>query len=217
MSAWVRRAKVGAGTSLARIPSVPTSWPKFIFQVCLVSHHGQPTTHPCKRTNTDGVPVWCASPWMDWKTSLTAKVSGMEDRTVLAGFVHLDAHEADRRARKQLRPNCVDQMNGDVLGGGVERHSDNAGVEHPQSIEDGVVLPDQHAVVPVVLQPLTQERLDHPEIDHATKRVQAAGLAREMDDVSMSVQVAALAVMIADAVTAVDFVLARDLNRHNAS
>src|SRR3954470_16291218 len=121
-------------------------------QVCLVSHHGQPTAQPWSRTNTDGVPAWRASPWMDWNTSLTANVSGMEGRTAFAGFVHLHAHEADQRARQQVRTNLGHKMGSDVLGGGVERRSDNAGVNGPERLQHGVVLPDQHAVVPGVFE-----------------------------------------------------------------
>src|SRR4051812_42771486 len=98
MSACVTRAKVGASSSLASIASGLTSWAAFTAQVCLVSHQGQATAHPCRRTNTDGVPAWRASPWMDWNTSLTAKVSAMVGCTALADFVHLNTHEADRRA-----------------------------------------------------------------------------------------------------------------------
>src|SRR3954471_2237155 len=145
------RAKVRASSSLASICSRLISWPGLMSQVCLVSHHGQPTPHPCRRTNTDGVPAWRASPWMDWNTSLTAKVSDMVSRAALARLVHLHAHETNQRARQQVQPNLRYEMGRDVLGGGVERDSDDAGVDAPECVEHGVLFPDQHAVIPRVL------------------------------------------------------------------
>src|SRR3954469_22142857 len=125
------RAKVGASTALGSISSRLTSRSGSTTQVCLVSHHGQPTAQPCRRTNTDGVPAWRASPWMDWNTSLTAKVSDMVSRAALARLVHLHAHETNQRARQQVQPNLRYEMGRDVLGGGVERDSDDAGVDAP--------------------------------------------------------------------------------------
>src|SRR5215204_927772 len=189
------RAKVGASTALASISSRLTSRSGPTTQVCLVSHHGQPTAQPCRRTNTDGVPACRASPWMDWNTSLTAKVSGTKGRAALAGFIDLNTDEADPRAGQQVWSDAHREMGGDILGRRIERHSYNTGIESSQSRKDGVLLPDQHAVIPVVLQPLTQERLDHAEIDHATEVGKLSSFARQREDVSMSVQVAALTSM----------------------
>src|SRR3954469_20698234 len=115
MAAWVMRAKIGAPTSLSSISSMLTSRSGSTAQVCLVSHHVQPTAQPCRRTNTDGVPVWRASPWMDWNTSLTAKISYMASRAALARLVHLHAHETNQRARQQVQPNLRYEMGRDVL------------------------------------------------------------------------------------------------------
>src|SRR3954451_22475741 len=108
---WVN---VGASTSLASICSMLISWPGSMAQVCLVSHQGQPTAHPCRRTNTDGVPACRASPWMDSNTSLTANVSGIVDRAALAGLIHLHADKPHRRAGQQVRPDSGHEVNGDV-------------------------------------------------------------------------------------------------------
>src|SRR4051794_2368673 len=153
---------------------------------------------------------------MDWNTSLMANMSGMVTRTALAGFVHLYVHEAHRRVCQQVRPDRCHKIRGDVLGCGIERHRDDAGIDGLEPIEDRVLLPDQHAMIPVVLQPLTQERLDDAEVDHAPEWVKAVRLAGEVDDVSVSVQVAALAFVTTDAVAAVDLVCAGDLVGHNA-
>src|SRR4051794_27362333 len=105
--------------------------------------------------NTDGVPACRASPWMDSNTSLTANVSDMIGRAALAGLIHLHANKPHARAGQQARPDLHDEIRSDVLGSGIERHGNHAGVDNPESIEHRVVLPDQHAVVPGVLQPLT--------------------------------------------------------------
>src|SRR5215207_2317621 len=153
---------------------------------------------------------------MDWNTSLTANVSGMEGRAALAGFVHPHANKLHARASQQVRPDSGHEVSGDVLGSRIERHRDDAGIDGLEPIEDRVLLPDQHAVVPVVLQPLTQERLDDAEVDHAPEWVKAVRLAGEVDDVSVPMEIAALAFVTADAVAAVDRVCAGDLVGHDA-
>src|SRR3954451_9993942 len=140
MSACVKRAKVGASSSLASIASGLTSWAAFTAQVCLVSHHGQPTAQPCRRTNTDGVPACRASPWMDSNTSLTANVSDMIGRAALAGLIHLHANKPHRRAGQQVRPDLRDEIRSDVLGSGIERHGHYAGVDGSQRFEQKVVM-----------------------------------------------------------------------------
>src|SRR4051795_6384682 len=121
ISDWVMRAKVGASTVLASISSRLTSRSGSTTQLCLVSHHGQATAQPCRRTNTDGVPACRASPWMDWNTSLTAKASGIKGRAALAGFIDLNTNEADPRAGQQVWPDAPHEMGRDVLGSRAER------------------------------------------------------------------------------------------------
>src|SRR3954471_18874987 len=101
--------------------------------------------------NTDGVPACRASPWMDSNTSLTANVSDMVGRAALAGLTHLHANKPHRRADQQVRPDLRDEIRSDVLGSGIERYRNHAGVDGLQRFEHRVVLPDQHAVIPGVL------------------------------------------------------------------
>ena len=62
--------------------------------------------------------------------------------------------------------------------------------------------------------PLAENRLDRPEINNPTERIELFGLAGEMKHISVAMQIAALAFVADNAVATMDLVLAGDLVGH---
>src|SRR5690348_1851436 len=104
-----------------------------------------------------------------------------------------------------------DEVLGHVLRSRIECNNDEAArsvtAQWPQQ---RVFVPDEEPVVPVLLDPVTQPRLNDAEVDDAANAVQALRHAIEMDAVVVPVQVCALALVPDHTVATADVVVTPD-------
>src|SRR5690606_2250425 len=72
--------------------------------------------------------------------------------------------------------------------------------------------PDKHLVVPPLLQPFAQARLDHAEVQHPTNQIKLAviRLDGKVDAIIVTVEVGTLRLMAEDSVTTADVMIAVD-------
>src|SRR6478609_4914833 len=93
-------------------------------------------------------------------------VMGEECGAAFGGLMHSDGGEADTGSIEGGGADHLDEVLGEVLGGGVERDADHMVIDVAHGGQDWVLGPEQQAVIPGGLQPVAQAGLDHREVDH---------------------------------------------------
>src|SRR5574343_2102592 len=139
-----------------------------------------------------------------------------EARRALTGFFDAAGDQRAARAFQLLRPNYLHQILRHVLCRRVEwqpydgflhqpciRESDIAGHHFMNPKHYRMILPSQKLMIPLLLQPHAQLRLDDGEVEHAADIVKALrSLDHKMHPVVMPVEVTALRLMPCDTMPA---------------